>query len=132
MKYLDEAVRIAGGVGELAKAIGMPNQNSISMWRRRGKVPLPWRIVIATKYGFDKDWVGVGNYKVEMDWQSYVADALQASGFNQIQLADAVQSRQTTISDILTCKTRYPRADLAFALISFGRKHGLSDPLQTV
>jgi len=43
---LDKAIERAGGVGALAKALGIKNPNVISNWRSRNSVPLPWSMLI--------------------------------------------------------------------------------------
>lgn len=46
MDELNQAIAAAGGVGALAKRLGIKNANSISMWRARGSVPYAWSLVI--------------------------------------------------------------------------------------
>jgi hypothetical protein len=46
MEKLDKAIQIANGVGPLADAIGVPSHNSISMWKKRRRVPTPWMRLI--------------------------------------------------------------------------------------
>lgn len=64
-----------------------------------------------------------------MDWKNYVSDVIKAAGITQVKLATELGCGQATIADILNGKTINPRSNLAFALISFGRRHGLEDPL---
>lgn len=47
MDELNQAIAAAGGVGALARKLGIKNANSISMWRARGSVPYAWSLVIA-------------------------------------------------------------------------------------
>lgn len=49
MNDLEQAIQISGGVGALAKDLGVPNPNAISMWRKRGRVPLPWMKLIESR-----------------------------------------------------------------------------------
>ena len=50
MKQLDFAIKVAGGVGLLAQAIGVNNSHTISMWRNRGQVPAGWAQLLASMY----------------------------------------------------------------------------------
>ena len=47
MDELNKAISVAGGVGALAKTLGIKNANAISMWRARGSVPYAWSLLIA-------------------------------------------------------------------------------------
>ena len=49
MEILDIAIKSAKGVGKLAKALGV-EQNVVSNWKWRGKLPKPWELVLKTKY----------------------------------------------------------------------------------
>lgn len=46
MDELERAIELAGGVGALARQLGIRNANVISNWRSRKSVPLPWQLLI--------------------------------------------------------------------------------------
>lgn len=46
MDELERAIELAGGVGALARQLGIKNANVISNWRARKSVPLPWLLLI--------------------------------------------------------------------------------------
>ena len=49
MEILERAIKIEGGVGRLAVAIG-EKQNTVSMWRQRKRVPKGWLKLLESKY----------------------------------------------------------------------------------
>lgn len=51
MMALDEAIRIAGGVGQLADRIGAPSRNSPSNWKARRSVPAEYCPAIERETG---------------------------------------------------------------------------------
>lgn len=53
METLDIAISAAGGVGKLAKELGI-NANAISNWRLRQRIPHAWMLVLSDRYGSSK------------------------------------------------------------------------------
>ncbi|WP_157443352.1 YdaS family helix-turn-helix protein [Curvibacter lanceolatus] len=52
MNILDTAIQAEGGVGNLAKALGI-GQSNVSNWRGRG-IPRGWQTVLLDRYGPNK------------------------------------------------------------------------------
>lgn len=50
MNDLEHAISIVGGVGKLAKALGV-RQSTVSNWKARGRVPMGWSSLIHERYG---------------------------------------------------------------------------------
>lgn len=50
MQILQHAIDTAGGVGKLAKELGV-RQNVISNWKARERLPIAWSQLLELKYG---------------------------------------------------------------------------------
>lgn len=57
-----------------------------------------------------------------MDWKKLIAD-LKIAGFSQEQIAQACGCGQTTISELMTGKTKNPGYSVGEAIKSFHRKN---------
>lgn len=49
MDILKHAIQVEGGVGKLARALGV-EQNVVSNWLYREKLPKPWQMTLSLKY----------------------------------------------------------------------------------
>jgi hypothetical protein len=50
MQILQHAIDTAGGVGKLAKELGIA-QNVVSNWKARERLPIAWSQLLELKYG---------------------------------------------------------------------------------